>query len=138
MRPNKRGKRPCILCARDGMRRFHDTCDPTKRAEQAKKLREIDKKAASFPPKKEGDPKYPSKSYAANACPHCKRDNTKPEFTLGHNPATCPRRPGGQCDQANADTRKSRDAVVRKFIHDKRKAADAKAAGGANKEKGVK
>ena len=121
MKPNKAGKLPCPKCAKVGLRIFHDVakCDPTLRAKNAKRKRDRDKdaKPVVFPPENDEQRKFKLASYPANACTHCKREDVNPKYATKHEASTCYRRPGGECDSANAKTRGERSRHVRSLLN---------------------
>ena len=126
MRKNKRGHRPCLQCARDGLRRFHKVCDPAKRAADVKRTKQQkrDNPTPKFPPD-EKDRKYPLSSYSSSACKHCKREDVKPSIAENdrHFEDSCYRRPGGECDQKGAKTRRARTNLVKSLAMEAKKEA---------------
>ena len=66
-----------------------------------------------FPPL-EKDRKHKLSEYGPKDCTHCKREDADPK-RCKHRSDTCFRRPGGECDQANAKTRGQRNAVCRRL-----------------------
>ena len=134
MRPGRSGDRPCINCARSGLRLFHteEECNPAQRERNAKRKKE--RKEADpedFPPK-DADRKHPRSSYKKGACPHCIREDVPPEYA-NHHPGTCYRRPGGECDKAEAFTRNERARLIRKLLSEKKAAAKKDKGGGKEK-----
>ena len=122
MRPAKDGKVPCHLCAKVGLRLFHDpkTCDSVRRKRNAERLKERNKGTPEeYPPKDPANRRYPESAYGPNACPWCKRDDANPKYA-DHPKNICFRRPGGECDKEKAKTRVQRNRVVKRLADAKR------------------
>ena len=133
MKRGKHGDLPCSKCAKLGMRQFHDPSTCTAKSREIGLQRQKERKdaqAPSFPPS-DNQRKYAKSEYDAKACPHCKREDVRPDLT-DHAANKCYRRPGGECDKHGAKSRGQRNRCVRKLLHDERKAKDQ---GKANKGK---
>ena len=131
MKVNGTGNLPCLKCARKGLRLWHKVCDPkileanvTKRKARLARAdvgkNEHNQVVRPFPPV--GDDRvHPLSSYKKDDCPHCKREDCDPVYAC-HPPEMCFRAPGGECDKANATTRRARAAIVRKLARQRKRA----------------
>ena len=130
MGKNKNNQRPCLDCAKVGLRLFHANCDKAlqTKAIANKGKRERDKGVkppAAFPPL-EKDRKNPFATYSDRACKHCKREDVDTKFANVHSSDTCYRRKGGECDVAGATSRNARSRIVRNLAQKRKRDRDTR------------
>jgi len=145
MRPNSKGMTPCIKCAKQGVRAFHDPkfCDPVKRAKAASLAQsqdntgnQNDDENETFPPP-DHKRQHPRDAYKSGSCPQCIKEDVDPTFAASHDLAHCFRVKGGYCDEVGAKTRSERRQAVREKVKMMRTESQ-KARGGRKKGKSTR